>query len=218
MKRVNFSNGMRMAPLLGLPLGLSIARRLDISLDNLRPRRNARYPQHPQTHLRTSVPRSPQVCRVNLHVCPLLSLLFVQYILHACCAVTPQQPLPPPRKLWYDKLADALLGEDEPPVNAAASHYALICQKCSSHNGLVKEDMWDDARTHDPLLHILNDVDDDRFTGRIRLSQVWAFQPLCTLPAERFPISAATSYGADSCTSSTARCIAPERAATPKPC
>lgn len=217
MKRVNFSNGMRIAPLRELPPGLSIARRLDFSLNDFRPRRNVRYPQHPQTHLRTSVHRSPQVCRVNLHVRP-LSLLFVQYILYSCCAVSPQQPLPPPRKLWYDKLADALLGEDESPLNAAASRYALICEKCSNHNGLVKEDMWEDARTHVSLLRILNDVDGDHFTGRICLSQVRAFQPLCTLPAEEFPISATTFYGADSCTSSTARCIAPELAATPKPC
>lgn len=61
-------------------------------------------------------------------------------------AETPQQPLPPPRKQWYDKLADVLLGDDEQPVNAAASRYALICQKCFTHNGLVKEDMWEDAR------------------------------------------------------------------------
>jgi hypothetical protein len=39
-------------------------------------------------------------------------------------------------------------------VNAAASRYALICQKCFNHNGLVKEDMWEDARTHDSLLCI----------------------------------------------------------------
>ncbi|TFY80020.1 hypothetical protein EWM64_g3993 [Hericium alpestre] len=62
-------------------------------------------------------------------------------------APTPQQPLQPPRKQWYDKLADAILGEDEPSVNAAASRYALICQKCFAHNGLVKESMWEDART-----------------------------------------------------------------------
>jgi len=154
---------MRLAPLLGLPLGLSIARRLDFSLNNFQPRRNARYLLHPQTLLRTSVPRPPQVCRINFHVGPVLGLLFVQHILYACHAVTPQQPLPPPRKLWYDKLADALLGEDELPVNAAASRYALICQKCFNHNGLVKEDMWEDARTHDSLLRILNDVDDDHF-------------------------------------------------------
>jgi len=61
-------------------------------------------------------------------------------------AQSSQQPLPPPRKLWYDKLADALLGDDEPAVNVAASRYALICQKCFTHNGLVKEDMWEDAQ------------------------------------------------------------------------
>ncbi|KAI0278391.1 hypothetical protein BGY98DRAFT_1089567 [Russula aff. rugulosa BPL654] len=61
-------------------------------------------------------------------------------------AETPQQPLPPPRKLWYDKLADALLGDDESSVNPAAARYALICQKCFAHNGLVKEEMWADAQ------------------------------------------------------------------------
>jgi len=61
-------------------------------------------------------------------------------------ARTPQQPLQPPRKQWYDKLADVLLGDEEPHLNAAASRYALICQKCFTHNGLVKEDMWEDAQ------------------------------------------------------------------------
>ncbi|KAI0313757.1 hypothetical protein OF83DRAFT_1139976 [Amylostereum chailletii] len=60
---------------------------------------------------------------------------------------TPQQPLPPPRKQWYDKLADALLGDDDASAPAAAaSRYALICQKCFAHNGLVKESMWEDAQ------------------------------------------------------------------------
>ena len=71
------------------------------------------------------------------------------------CAETPQQPLPPPRKLWYDKIADALLGDDDSSVNAAASRYALICQKCFAHNGLVKEELWEDARASDflPLVY-----------------------------------------------------------------
>jgi len=60
-------------------------------------------------------------------------------------AGTPQ-PIQPLRKQWYDKLADALLGDDESPVNAAASRYALICEKCFNHNGLVKESMWEDAQ------------------------------------------------------------------------
>jgi hypothetical protein len=72
---------------------------------------------------------------------------------------TPQQPLPPPRKQWYDKLADVLLGDDEPHVNAAASRYALICQKCFTHNGLVKEDMWEDARTYPRLCFLSRRVD-----------------------------------------------------------
>ena len=53
--------------------------------------------------------------------------------------------MPPPRNQWYDKLADAILGDDD-SVTAGASRYALICQKCFAHNGLVKEEMWEDAR------------------------------------------------------------------------
>lgn len=53
--------------------------------------------------------------------------------------------MPPPRKQWYDKLADAILGDDDAPT-ASASRYALICGKCFAHNGLVKESMWEDVR------------------------------------------------------------------------
>ncbi|KAI0667257.1 hypothetical protein C8Q78DRAFT_982463 [Trametes maxima] len=59
---------------------------------------------------------------------------------------SPQRPLPPPRKQWYDKLADAILGDEDSSATGAASRYALICQKCFAHNGLVKESMWEDAQ------------------------------------------------------------------------
>ncbi|OSX61113.1 hypothetical protein POSPLADRAFT_1040357 [Postia placenta MAD-698-R-SB12] len=59
----------------------------------------------------------------------------------------PSQPMPPPRKQWFDKLADAILGdEDGGSATPASSRYALICQKCFTHNGLVKESMWEDAQ------------------------------------------------------------------------
>ncbi|EKM58183.1 uncharacterized protein PHACADRAFT_26705 [Phanerochaete carnosa HHB-10118-sp] len=56
-----------------------------------------------------------------------------------------QQPMPPPRKHWYDKVADAILGDDD-TITAASSRYALICQKCFAHNGLVKESAWEETR------------------------------------------------------------------------
>jgi len=60
---------------------------------------------------------------------------------------SPQRPMPPPRKQWYDKLADAILGDDDASSpSAAASRYALICQKCFAHNGLVKESVWEDTQ------------------------------------------------------------------------
>ncbi|TCD69552.1 hypothetical protein EIP91_007176 [Steccherinum ochraceum] len=56
---------------------------------------------------------------------------------------SPQRPVPPPRKQWFDKLADAILGDDDTP---AASRYALICEKCFAHNGLVKESVWEETQ------------------------------------------------------------------------
>ncbi|KAG5642493.1 hypothetical protein DXG03_002717 [Asterophora parasitica] len=57
-------------------------------------------------------------------------------------------PLPsnPPRKQWYDKLADAVLGDEDHTSNASTSRYALICEKCYAHNGLVQESMWADTQ------------------------------------------------------------------------
>jgi len=59
---------------------------------------------------------------------------------------TPAYPIGPPRRQWYDKLADALLGEDDPGIASPGSRYALICEKCFNHNGLVKESMWEETQ------------------------------------------------------------------------
>ena len=48
-----------------------------------------------------------------------------------------------PRKQWYDKVADVLLGDED--ASTSTSRYALICEKCHAHNGLVKESLWDDT-------------------------------------------------------------------------
>jgi hypothetical protein len=63
------------------------------------------------------------------------------------CLVTPAQPQQPPRKQWFDKVADVILGDDDGSGGSSANRYALICQHCFAHNGLVKESMWEDART-----------------------------------------------------------------------
>lgn len=60
-------------------------------------------------------------------------------------APMPVTPQPPPRKQWYDKLADAILGDDD-VTGSPSSRYALICQKCFAHNGLVKESVWQDTQ------------------------------------------------------------------------
>lgn len=57
--------------------------------------------------------------------------------------MTPSQP---GRKQWYDRLADAILGDEDLAPASPGSRYALICEKCFTHNGLVKESIWEDAR------------------------------------------------------------------------
>ena len=52
----------------------------------------------------------------------------------------------PQRRQWYDRIADSILGDEDPNISSPSSRYALICEKCFAHNGLVKENMWEDAR------------------------------------------------------------------------
>ena len=56
-------------------------------------------------------------------------------------------PPTPPRKQWYDRVADALLGDEVTGSGGGSEQrYALICEKCFMHNGLVKEEWFEDAR------------------------------------------------------------------------
>jgi len=61
-------------------------------------------------------------------------------------AMTPNQSVAPSRKQWYDRIADAILGDEDVAPASPSSRYALICEKCFAHNGLVKESLWEDAR------------------------------------------------------------------------
>jgi len=56
------------------------------------------------------------------------------------------QPMAPLRKQWYDKLADAILGDDEASGGSQHSRYALVCDNCFAHNGLVRESEYDEMR------------------------------------------------------------------------
>ncbi|KND02579.1 uncharacterized protein SPPG_03037 [Spizellomyces punctatus DAOM BR117] len=48
----------------------------------------------------------------------------------------------PSPKGWFDKVIDIMIGESEGP----ASKYALICEECFTHNGLVPPDAYATAR------------------------------------------------------------------------
>lgn len=58
----------------------------------------------------------------------------------------PQQPMAPPQRQWFDKVADAILGDDDASSGSAHSRYALICEQCFSHNGLVREGDWENIQ------------------------------------------------------------------------
>jgi len=58
----------------------------------------------------------------------------------------PPQPLQPHQKQWYDKLADALLGDDPAALNDARLQYALICENCFLHNGLAREGEFEEIQ------------------------------------------------------------------------
>jgi hypothetical protein len=55
-----------------------------------------------------------------------------------------RQPSPSiAQRQWFDKLADAVLGDEPASADPAQTRYALICGNCFSHNGLVKEEQWE---------------------------------------------------------------------------
>ncbi|KZV79386.1 hypothetical protein EXIGLDRAFT_735172 [Exidia glandulosa HHB12029] len=71
-----------------------------------------------------------------------------------------QQPIVPPRRQWYDRLADALLGEEEGDGAGPSGKYALICARCFAHNGLVKESEWSSTKYTCPKCGFFNDAPD----------------------------------------------------------
>jgi len=66
-------------------------------------------------------------------------------------------PVQPQRRQWYDRLADSILGDDDPNIASPSSRYALICEKCFAHNGLVKESMWEETQYVCPKCNHLNE-------------------------------------------------------------
>ncbi|KAJ6513452.1 hypothetical protein C8R45DRAFT_963712 [Mycena sanguinolenta] len=62
-----------------------------------------------------------------------------------------RQASPPPQqprgRSWFDALADVLVGPDDTlQIEKEKQKFALICEKCFTHNGLVPEGVWGDAQ------------------------------------------------------------------------
>ncbi|KAI1785971.1 hypothetical protein LXA43DRAFT_1035639 [Ganoderma leucocontextum] len=128
---------------------------------------------------------------------------------------SPQRPLPPPRKQWFDKLADAILGDEDASAPGAASRYALICQKCFAHNGLVKESQWEDTQYmcpkcgyFNPSARTLREIKEGKKSrspdGRSPVSPSapaapsYVASPTATSPSARAPTDTDTSMDVDS--------------------
>ncbi|EIM21918.1 hypothetical protein WALSEDRAFT_68820 [Wallemia mellicola CBS 633.66] len=62
--------------------------------------------------------------------------------------IIPQQIASPVReRKWYDRLADVILGDDPSSTSGDISQrYALICEKCAKHNGLVPREQYIDLQ------------------------------------------------------------------------
>jgi endoplasmic reticulum junction formation protein lunapark len=83
-------------------------------------------------------------------------------LLQQLSGVSPTPP-EPPRKQWLDKIVDVVLGDDD------SARFALICEKCFSHNGLVKESVWEDTRTCTDESRNISCLITDSLSHRIRL-------------------------------------------------
>ncbi|KAJ7263926.1 hypothetical protein C8J57DRAFT_1070333, partial [Mycena rebaudengoi] len=59
--------------------------------------------------------------------------------------LSPLQPQRPAQRKWYDALADVLVGVEDGP-GPASQKYALICEKCFAHNGLMPAVAFPDAQ------------------------------------------------------------------------
>ncbi|GAA5966112.1 hypothetical protein JCM3765_002610 [Sporobolomyces pararoseus] len=127
---------------------------------------SASGPSTPQaTHARSATTNSP----VSLNSVPFPPSPQQQQGLPQSPAQFPgppqlQQASLPQSRSVMDKLADALLGVSPEEANPYNHKYALICQKCFAHNGLVPKDEFDfvqyrcphcghfNPRRKDPLL------------------------------------------------------------------
>ncbi|BEI85274.1 hypothetical protein CcaverHIS002_0506750 [Cutaneotrichosporon cavernicola] len=121
-----------------------------------------RGPQTPQQSSQPGTPRTPQGQvspaqparpQTPVPIPPGLTPEQAAVLQMQMQAITPV--LPTPEKKWYDRLADTILGDD--PAQAAQSKYALVCDKCFRHNGLIgSKQEWERMQWICPRCNHLN--------------------------------------------------------------
>ncbi|KAJ7723457.1 hypothetical protein DFH07DRAFT_278605 [Mycena maculata] len=87
----------------------------------------------------------------------------------------------PSQRKWYDALADLLVGAEDGAGSPASQKYALICERCFAHNGLVPEIAWADAQYTCPKC--------GHFNPSARSKRQRAPLPASPLPGAPFPVS-----------------------------
>lgn len=150
-KKTNYYNTRNLIEMYDEPsplnLGATPLRRRNVPLSSvpqtpLAPQLSPRPPQQQRLQTSNGQVRGP-VLQLSRVYCCLTVACYTDTLAHLA---TPQ-PIQAARKHWSDKLADAILGDDdEQSATVTASRYALICQECFAHNGLVKENVWEDTR------------------------------------------------------------------------
>ncbi|KAG8762054.1 hypothetical protein FRC11_011439 [Ceratobasidium sp. 423] len=116
-------------------------------------------------------------------------------------APTPPRPVQPPQRGWLDRVADKVLGEDESSLGVAQSRYALICERCFSHNGLVKEGDWETTQYICPKCGHMNISPKAKKTGMTPyfLSPATPIAgPMSAMPSSAIPSRASHSPVPDS--------------------
>ena len=61
-----------------------------------------------------------------------------------CLASSNASSIGSPRRTWLDRVVDSIIGD----VGGPQTKYALVCEQCFTHNGLIPPELYSTARKH----------------------------------------------------------------------